>query len=573
MKKITFLASALLMSSVASAQLFSDNFDSYAVGSYLGPQSTDWSTWSGNEGGAEDVQISDVQASSGANSIYFSSTSANGGPQDVVLDFGQQYTDGVFTFESKMFIQTGKNAYFNFQATPTIGQTWAMNFNADANGFTIDDGATADLATGSCPMNAWFTLRIEANLSLGTWEVFIDGASAGTWANSINTLASTDIFPLNGGGFFMDDVSFDHQPYTLPNLNAAVSNVSMNGNIATQSVNPTVTILNAGQTALNSFYVTINYNGMDYTEVVSGANLASLMSQDVNFNGVALVAGTNVATVTVSNVNGGADDQANDDVMTLTVNPVVPAPNKVVVGEEGTGTWCGWCPRGTVFMDRYEHQFGEFWAGIAVHNGDPMTVATYDAGIGASISGYPSALVDRGAEVDPSSMSSDFFTRLQVAPTAILSNNIQWNAGTRELTVDISADFQSAANNNYKLALVVTEDNVKGTGSGYNQANYYSSSSQNLDLIGDDGVNWKNLSNPVPAANMVYDHVARLIEPSFGGDATSFPATVNAGETLIQGEPPGLHKPKARKAGGWIDRRGGAAPSNKEKERNKKKWL
>ena len=38
------------------------------------------------------------------------------------------------------------------------------------------------------------------------------------------------------------------------------------------------------------------------------------------------------------------------------------------------------------------------------------------------------------------------------------------------------------------------------------------------------------LGNPVPAADMVYDHVARGIEPSFNGDAASFPATVNAGE-------------------------------------------
>ena len=42
---------------------------------------------------------------------------------------------------------------------------------------------------------------------------------------------------------------------------------------------------------------------------------------------------------------------------------------------------------------------------------------------------------------------------------------------------------------------------------------------------------FETLGNPVPAAQMVYDHVARAIEPSFGGFANSFPATVNAGET------------------------------------------
>ena len=39
------------------------------------------------------------------------------------------------------------------------------------------------------------------------------------------------------------------------------------------------------------------------------------------------------------------------------------------------------------------------------------------------------------------------------------------------------------------------------------------------------------LPSSVPASQMVYDHVARAIEPSFAGDASSFPAVVNSGET------------------------------------------
>jgi len=39
------------------------------------------------------------------------------------------------------------------------------------------------------------------------------------------------------------------------------------------------------------------------------------------------------------------------------------------------------------------------------------------------------------------------------------------------------------------------------------------------------------LSNPVPASQMVYNHVARAIAPSFGGTNIAFPATINSGET------------------------------------------
>jgi hypothetical protein len=80
-----FIAGLLCLAQTAQAQLFSDNFDNYALGSFIGPQSNNWTTWSGNQGGAEDAATTNNQAASAPHSIYFSSTSASGGPQDVVL--------------------------------------------------------------------------------------------------------------------------------------------------------------------------------------------------------------------------------------------------------------------------------------------------------------------------------------------------------------------------------------------------------------------------------------------------------------------------------------------------------
>lgn len=176
-------------------------------------------------------------------------------------------------------------------------------------------------------------------------------------------------------------------------------------------------------------------------------------------------------------------------------------------------------------MDLLETKYADYWAGIAVHNADPMVVTEYDAAIGAAIGGYPSSLVDRLPEVDPSEMEADFLDRIVVAPTAFITNGATWDAGTRTLNVSVSADFQAAANNNYKLAIVLTEDEVTGTGSGWSQSNAYANNA-----AGPMG-GYESLPNPVPAAQMVYNHVARAIEPSFNGYANSFPTTVNAGET------------------------------------------
>ena len=98
MKNITFLFATFCSFGISFGQLFYENFDSYAVGSYLGPQSTSWSTWSGTEGNAEDVTITNNNANSAPHSIYFSSTAATGGPQDVILKFGQVYKFRNFYF-------------------------------------------------------------------------------------------------------------------------------------------------------------------------------------------------------------------------------------------------------------------------------------------------------------------------------------------------------------------------------------------------------------------------------------------------------------------------------------------
>jgi len=527
MKKVYLLVASLAAFNL-NAQLFSDNFDAYPAGQYLGPQSLTWSTWSGTEGGTEDVQITSANASSAPNSIYLSSTAANGGPQDVVLKFGQLYNSGVFTLQKKVYINSGKTGYYNIQGALTIGNLWALNVNFDAGQLIIDDGITPNLVVTSYPEATWFELKIEANLTLHVWKAYVNGNLVGTWVNGVNTVASTDFFPVQNTQMYIDDVMFDHVPFTIPALDAMVADVDMGAELATQSGTPIVKVVNGGSTAITSLKVDLTYNGSTTTQNVTGVNIATAGVYNVSLPTTVLAAGALPITAVVYNVNGGAGDNtpSNDTLIEL-INPIVPAPGKMVVGEEATGTWCQWCPRGAVFMDLFETKYQDFWAGIAVHNGDPMTVTEYDAGIGTLIGGYPSALVDRLGDVDPSGMSSDFFTRLQTAPKATLVNGATWDATSRVLNVSVRYNFALAANGNYKSACVLTEDGVTGTGAGWSQSNAYAG--------GNNGVmgGFESLPSPVPAAQMVYDHVARAIAPSFTGMTGIFPATVNAGDAHI----------------------------------------
>jgi hypothetical protein len=74
---------------------------------------------------------------------------------------------------------------------------------------------------------------------------------------------------------------------------------------------------------------------------------------------------------------------------------------------------------------------------------------------------------------------------------------------------------------------VLTEDGVTGSGNGYNQSNAYAGG--NNGAMG----GFESLPNPVPAAQMVYDHVARAIAPGFDGQTGIIAATTAVGDNYI----------------------------------------
>lgn len=534
MKKIILNGFALLALVAAQAQSMDENFDAHVAGDYMGVVSPDWTTWSGAVGGAEDVQVTNTMAASGANSIYFSTVSPTGGPQDVLIPFGGVYTTGNFVFEASFYIEDNRGAYFNFQGEVVPGGLYTMNCQMVNDGRLLLDAGAAPLIETTYPSATWFNLKIQINLNTNDWKLLIDGVSQGVFTNPNNQVASADLFPVNaaaGGNnlanYYMDDVAYEHSPYTLPARNGAVTNIYNTAGLATTSILPSVTMRNLGTTAITSFDLDVTYNGTTYTENITGVSIASLATYNVDLGDMfTLVAGLNVISATISNVNGiASDDDAADDTKSIGLDPIVPAEGKVVVGEEATGTWCGWCPRGAVYLEKMSVLYPDHFVGIAVHNGDPMTVEPYDLAIGGYISGYPSMLVDRGADIDPSAVEGDFLNRVIIAPKAVLTVGSDYLDGATSMNVSVTADFLSDISGDYRLALVVIEDGVTGTGSGYNQANYYAGGGS-----GNMG-GYESLPNPVPAASMVYDHVARMILPSFEGAAGSFPAAVGAGES------------------------------------------
>jgi len=533
MKKIITLFSAfIVVFSIYAQTNFCDNFESYQTGDPIAQTSSDWSSWGELMSGttapfADDANVVNTNASSGDHSLYFVGV-GTGGPQDVVLPFGSgaPYTIGDFEFSANFFVNSGTGAYFNFQAENTPGTTWSLDVQMDNLGnvsFENGGGATQFIYT-NYPMGVWFEIKIMVDLTNNNWEVFIDGVSQGSFTNTVNKIASLDLYPITGHEFYVDDVCYSYMPVVLDSLNAQVSSITPITGLNGQLRNPSVEVRNLGINNITSFDVDFEYNGITITENIIGVNMTTLDVYQVDFtNTITLVAGTNTAIATVYNVNSlGQDNNPNDDVMTTQINAIIPATGKLVIGEEATGTWCQWCPRGAVALNWMDNDYEGYWQGIAVHNADPMADAIYDGGLGGSISGYPSGLVDRGTDINPAAFKQDFLQRIVIVPSGIITNGAELNGNT--LKVSLTVDFQIAVSGNYKLACVIVEDSVTGSGPQWYQANAYSGGGAGS-LIDVDGTDWASLPGNVPDWQMIYRHVARGISPNFNGtplSATSY---------------------------------------------------
>jgi len=216
--KIFFISllSLIFISDAFAQTSFCDDFESYSSGSYLASSSSSWTTWTQPYTATEDVQVTNALSNSGSNSIYFNGTANPGGPSDVILPFGSStpYTSGSFVFTSNFYVING--AYFNFQAQNTPGSQWSFEAEMTTSGlinFTHWNGSSSTtLLTGNYPLNQWFEIKMEIDLDLNIWEVFIDNVSQGSFANPTNQIASLDLYPITGHQFYVDDVCYTYTP-------------------------------------------------------------------------------------------------------------------------------------------------------------------------------------------------------------------------------------------------------------------------------------------------------------------------------------------------------------------------
>ena len=218
---------------------------------------------------------------------------------------------------------------------------------------------------------------------------------------------------------------------------------------------------------------------------------------------------------------------------------------RMVVMEEYTGAWCGWCPRGAVGMEMLSEKYPDQFIPIAIHNGDVMYSSSFYNLLATYGGGYPGAILNRVKQVDPyygTSSNTAFGINNQMTPIIkslteasvdIEGAEVDCTANKVKITAsaifNIDCDLQE---NPYRFSYVITEDGVNGKDlpatqrKDYLQSNYFANNSQYANEP-----NLKHLTKLGSYYEPDFDHVARHAE-SILGITGSLNGTFKAGDKL-----------------------------------------
>ena len=382
------------------------------------------------------------------------------------------------------------------------------------------------------------SLELLASVNGGSWNSIHTFAGSAEWQEStfidISTYAGeADVkfaFYFNDGAGWTFGAAIDNFTIEVPSEHdIKLTSVKVPPYSATDVPQMiTGVITNLGSSAENAISVTwtdgTNTNTANITGSINPGESMSFEHPD----GISLASGTSI-TVDVEVGVAGDANLANNELTGFTVEGVSFWPTKAVVGEEATGTWCGWCPRGMVGMEYMEEEYGEDWIGIAVHNNDPMANSDYDSWMGDQVSGYPSGLVDREGSIDPgaAALEANFLTAIEKFAYASIDVKPLIDEND-EVEIRIDVKFAVDMEEDMSVAVMLVEDDLTGTGNDWNQANYYSGGGSGQ--LSGAGVDWHNESGSV--AGLTYNDVAR--DPLLGaeGDDDIIPGSVTEGEMI-----------------------------------------
>lgn len=281
----------------------------------------------------------------------------------------------------------------------------------------------------------------------------------------------------------------------------------------TDSLTMTSTVKNRGANVIDNYTLSCEIDGTEVAVMTLDRQVAVNATDTFSLTlPVTFGTGSHSVKLEILAVNGQADSYEANNVAMATYTMPDERFARMVVCEEFTGYWCGWCPRGYVGLEMMTEMYPDRFIGVAVHGGsnDPLEVPadssyTYAPFIGM-FEGAPSCSVNRRLKGDPLYDIANIYAMETRAENHVACQmTAQWNddasAIDLKLTGVVDVDMDKA---NYNAAFILLEDSITG----YPQANYYAGNNEPF-------YGWE--SKPSYVTDLVYNNLARGCFPAFEG--------------------------------------------------------
>jgi len=384
---------------------------------------------------------------------------------------------------------------------------------------SFTESASVEVSTDSG--KTWTIVQdVPANPSIAKFNTYYIDLSAFDFVPDIwvGFRYSDDNAPSSMCGWAIDNV----QIFIPENKDIALIQVTPDDTLLSYAVENTGivhsgTVFNAGLDTLHSFAVKYKQgSGPVRTSTITGLNIPRFTAYNFTHPYSDTVNGVSTYDVTMWVETTGDTNPANDTLHT-TIRGAYFNPVKKLAIEEGTGTWDSNCPQGWVYMNQLTTSDIEACQ-ISVHDYDIMADTSYAEYLYYLHYDYvPYILIDRKKiEVDSFfdviNVQKHYFGFADIILDPILDGNtLTLNAHVRP-AIDMDGDF--------RLIMVITQDDVTGTTPDYDQLNNYAGGGR-----GPMG-GFESKPGRVPASDMYYNFVARSVTPAPDGGTATLPKSL-----------------------------------------------
>lgn len=199
---------------------------------------------------------------------------------------------------------------------------------------------------------------------------------------------------------------------------------------------------------------------------------------------------------------------------------------RVHLMEEGTGTWCQWCPAGIVMMDNLAKNYPEDYALVGVHYNDAMQVTSTAPVIAMFGGSYPNSYIDRSVNIMPTMASvnqtlkafTEYYREIPALVGFPSIKGVKTEDGKLKVNTDVQFALDLRGASRYRLSYYIVEDGVGP----YEQQNGFAG--------GESGPmgGWESKGLYV---STLFNDVARYLEGGMEGVQGSIPGSVKQGES------------------------------------------